>query len=67
MFSLTWFDDCGFSFLCTYFNNGSKKVAAMGPKRVKNQNRRQKVLNTGFEFAQGKLTFWKFDKIFTDL
>ena len=34
---------------------------------VKNQNRRQKVLNRGFKFSQGDLTFWKFDKIFTDL
>jgi len=35
--------------------------------RFKNQNRRRKVLNRGFKFAQGYLTFWKFDKIFTDL
>jgi len=34
---------------------------------VKNQNRRQKVLNRGLKFSQGDLTFWKFDKIFTDL
>jgi len=34
---------------------------------VKNQNRRQKVLNKGLKFSQGDLTFWKFDKIFTDL
>ena len=29
---------------------------------VKNQNRRQKVLNKGLKFSQGSLTFWKFDK-----
>ena len=34
---------------------------------VKNQNRRQEVLNSGFKFSQGVLTFRKFDKIFTDL
>jgi len=34
---------------------------------LKNQNRRQKVLNRGFKFAQGDFTFWKFDEIFTDL
>ena len=34
---------------------------------VKNQNRHQKVLNRGLKFSQGDLTFWKFDKIFTDL
>jgi len=34
---------------------------------VKNQNCRQKVLNIGLKFSQGDLTFWKFDKIFTDL
>jgi len=34
---------------------------------VKNQNRRQKVLNRGLKFSQGDLTFWKFGKIFTDL
>ena len=34
---------------------------------VKNQNRRQKVLNRGLKFSQGDLTFWKFDKIVTDL
>ena len=33
----------------------------------KNQNRRQKVLNRGLKFSQGDLTFWKLDKIFTDL
>ena len=33
---------------------------------VKNQNRRQKVLNRGLKFSQGGLTFRKFDKIFTD-
>jgi len=32
-----------------------------------NQNRRQKVFTIGgFTFAQRVLTFWKFDKIFTD-
>ena len=35
--------------------------------KLKNQNRRQKVLNRGFKFAQGDFTFWNFDKIFTDL
>jgi len=35
--------------------------------KFKNQNRRQKVLNRGFKFPQVVLTFWKFDKIFTDL
>ena len=34
---------------------------------VKNQNRPQKVLNRGLKCSQGDLTFWKFDKIFTDL
>ena len=34
---------------------------------VKNQNRRQEVLNRGLKISQGDLTFWKFDKIFTDL
>jgi len=34
---------------------------------VKNQNRRQKILNRGLKFSQEDLTFWKFDKIFTDL
>ena len=34
---------------------------------VKNQNRRQKVLNRGLKFSQGVLTFWTFDEIFTDL
>jgi len=34
---------------------------------VKNQNRRQEVLNRWFKFSQGDLTLWKFDKIFTDL
>ena len=34
---------------------------------VKNQNRRQRVLNRGLKFSQGDLTFWKFDKIFIDL
>ena len=35
--------------------------------KFKNQNRCQKVLHTGFKFAQGDLAFWKFDEIFTDL
>ena len=35
--------------------------------RFKKQNRRRKVMNRAFKFAQGVLTFWKFDKIFTDL
>jgi len=35
--------------------------------RFKNQNRRQKVFNRGLKFAQGDLTFSKFEKIFTDL
>ena len=34
---------------------------------VKNQNLRKIVLNRGLKFSQGDLTFWKFDKIFTDL
>ena len=42
-------------------------TAAWKDARFKNQNRRQKVLNRGFKFAQGNLIFWKFDKIFNDL
>jgi len=34
---------------------------------VKNQKLRLKVLTRGLKFSQGDLTFWKFDKIFTDL
>ena len=39
----------------------------MNDVKFKNQNHLQKVLNMEFEFVQGVLTFWKFDKIVTDL
>jgi len=50
-----------------WWESNATKLSREKMWKYKNQNRRKKVLNRGFEFEQGVLTFRKFGKIFTDL